>query len=629
MLYLPRSREDTAALIKAVARGKLRRVAQGIYSDDFEASTEDTVLAHFLAIVGALYPEAHLSHSTAALLRPLEGVAYISTPTRNPNASTRLPGVRLKRHGVLPYPEIVTLQLNEEIKNSLSSDPRPASVRISSPLQAIFEVLQVDAREPERTIPLPQIVALVEALPADDVKRAWAFAERNGLHRELARFDKILGTISDARTITIPRPETVEIYFYHFRVGSLERLAHGEIRFNYEPNWRVELSGLPLDRRPAFESRGLPPFFDNLLPEGWAEARMRAVYKIPREDEFALLTTTSKYLSNFTVRGSNFPAEQLVLDVLDFSLDDVAGTTSRISIVERINEDPEQSEFWQELRRRGATRLSGVQAKLPVHIELAGDSLTVDLGHLRNTSTHILKLPSPIYPQLIENEWATMELARKCGLQAAAVRLVDFQSGSPLAGPGLLVERFDIPSRSDLRPDFLIIEEAASIMGLTRAQKYSSSIERVAAALFDAGINGTSLDALFRHVLYSWLVGNGDLHEKNFAVLHVIGVTETGLPPRLNATVYSPLYDLVNTRIAIRDDDFALPLNGKKNRLRRKDFHALSSRWGWTRTQTYDAIDSLVAALKSNLDQTVSSSGLSERSIEAYRQVVTDNIANL
>ncbi len=50
--------------------------------------------------------------------------------------------------------------------------------------------------------------------------------------------------------------------------------------------------------------------------------------------------------------------------------------------------------------------MSGVQPKLPVHLEERDGRLELDLGGLSKTTTHILKLPSPPYEGLVENEWA-------------------------------------------------------------------------------------------------------------------------------------------------------------------------------------------------------------------------------
>jgi serine/threonine-protein kinase HipA len=48
---------------------------------------------------------------------------------------------------------------------------------------------------------------------------------------------------------------------------------------------------LPL-REKSYASRGLLPFFENLLPEGWLLELATAKLKIPKDDAFGLLLAT-------------------------------------------------------------------------------------------------------------------------------------------------------------------------------------------------------------------------------------------------------------------------------------------------------------------------------------------------
>jgi serine/threonine-protein kinase HipA len=65
-------------------------------------------------------------------------------------------------------------------------------------------------------------------------------------------------------------------------------------------------------------------------------------------------------------------------------------------------------------------------------------------------------------------------------------------------------------------------------------------------------------------VLFSFLIGNADMHLKNFSLLE---------QPRLGM-VLSPAYDLVNTALvnSADDEEMALNLNGKKKKLQKHDF---------------------------------------------------------
>lgn len=255
--------EQTQALGKAVQRGALRRIAHRVYTDDFDTPAERIVERHLLAILATLYPDWYLSHTTAATLRAHRGVAFISGRSTSRHA-TGLPGVTIRRVAPMPFPDLVTIPLDDEVRQSLRGEARRPEVRLSSPLQVVFELLRRRAGQPERTLPDEQVRAMIEALSATDLARAEAFAGRNGLKHELRRFERLRESLDRARTVELPRSEGLDVYFYHYRVGRLEALSHGEHRFTYDPGWPIPLSHLPrVPGRPAFEGRELPPFFDN------------------------------------------------------------------------------------------------------------------------------------------------------------------------------------------------------------------------------------------------------------------------------------------------------------------------------------------------------------------------------
>jgi len=65
---------------------------------------------------------------------------------------------------------------------------------------------------------------------------------------------------------------------------------------------------------------------------------------------------------------------------------------------------------------------------------------------------------------------------------------------------------------------------------------------------------------LFKLVIFNYLIGNDDMHLKNFSI-----ITENG------KVKLSPSYDLLNTTIEYRkpEDEIALPLRGNKRHLTR------------------------------------------------------------
>ncbi len=80
------------------------------------------------------------------------------------------------------------------------------------------------------------------------------------------------------------------------RVGVLEETDQGA-RFTYDEHWLARPDAVPISQtlplRPAaYDSPGLHPFFENLLPEGWLLELSTAKLKIAKDDAFGLLLAT-------------------------------------------------------------------------------------------------------------------------------------------------------------------------------------------------------------------------------------------------------------------------------------------------------------------------------------------------
>ncbi len=80
------------------------------------------------------------------------------------------------------------------------------------------------------------------------------------------------------------------------RVGVIEETGTGS-RFTYDAAWLARPDAVPVSvtlplRPESYESRGLLPFFENLLPEGWLLELSTAKLKIPKDDAFGLLLAT-------------------------------------------------------------------------------------------------------------------------------------------------------------------------------------------------------------------------------------------------------------------------------------------------------------------------------------------------
>jgi serine/threonine-protein kinase HipA len=195
----------------------------------------------------------------------------------------------------------------------------------------------------------------------------------------------------------------------------------------------------------------------------------------------------------------------------------------------------------------GSTSLSGVQKK--ISLGLTTDRKTLQVA--ASGGRFILKPPTDVYPQLPEIEHLTMRLAHVSGIEIAQCGLIEVDGRI-----SFITRRFD--RRADgskvRQEDFCQLAEQRP------AQKYSGSGERCARILRKfASEPPVELRKLFEQLLFAWWVGNGDLHLKNLSVL----VDDEGII-RL-----TPAYDLVATRLVIPDDELALPIDGRKEKLTR------------------------------------------------------------
>jgi serine/threonine-protein kinase HipA len=193
---------------------------------------------------------------------------------------------------------------------------------------------------------------------------------------------------------------------------------------------------------------------------------------------------------------------------------------------------------------------SGVQRKLNARLSISRQSFEVVAkgGHF------ILKPQSPDYSELPENEDLTMKLASCAGIDTPSHGLMYCQDGSL----SYFIKRFDRKGKGGR----IGVEDFAQLAGVSPETKYDFSMEKII-PLIEKFCTFPLLEKkkFFLLTLFSFLIGNEDLHLKNFSLINLEGVTE-----------FSPAYDLVNSYIMIKtSEELALPLRGKKSNLTRTD----------------------------------------------------------
>lgn len=211
---------------------------------------------------------------------------------------------------------------------------------------------------------------------------------------------------------------------------------------------------------------------------------------------------------------------------------------------------PEQR--MQAVELAGKMSIQGVQVKLSAQLKIKeGHFEIVDQkGH------YILKPQSESYPELPQNEAVTMSLAALIGIEVPVHGLVYSKDVSMT----YFVKRFDRVGVNKKIP----LEDFAQLLGEDRQTKYESSMEKVITVIQNfCTYPKIELVKLFKLTLFNFLTGNEDMHLKNFSLI-----------TRDPIISLSPAYDLLNSTIALSQpkEEMALPLNGKKNNLRKKDF---------------------------------------------------------
>lgn len=202
------------------------------------------------------------------------------------------------------------------------------------------------------------------------------------------------------------------------------------------------------------------------------------------------------------------------------------------------------------IHRAGKMSIQGLQLKLSVVLRITEGRFEVVNGGGR----YILKPPSLDFPELPQNEDVTMRMASAAGIEVPLHGLVRSIDDSFT----YFIKRFDREGRERLP-----LEDFAQLSGASRETKYDSSMEQVA-AIVDRFCTFPALERvkLFERTLFSFLVGNEDMHLKNFSLI-----------TRNEKVELAPAYDFLNTTIALpaAREELALPIKGKKSKLTRND----------------------------------------------------------
>ncbi|MEC9067563.1 MULTISPECIES: type II toxin-antitoxin system HipA family toxin [Erythrobacteraceae] len=274
----------------------------------------------------------------------------------------------------------------------------------------------------------------------------------------------------------------------------------------------------------------IEPFFSNLLPEGTLRDYLARRAGVKAMREYHLLAQLGHDLPG-AVRAVAVDAEETEADELD---EEAAG---------------------KQAERALRFSLAGVQLKFSA-IKAQGKNGGLTIPVTGSGGDWIVKLPSARHPDVPEAEFAAMKLAAKIGIDVPEIDLVplDQIDGIPegitrYGESAFAIRRFD---RGEEGP--VHTEDFAQVFGVFADDKYENASYRQILSVLAIETDEQSVVELVRRLTYSVLIGNGDMHLKNWSLIY---------PDRRNALL-APAYDLLSTLAYIPGDDAALKFHSSR-----------------------------------------------------------------
>lgn len=204
----------------------------------------------------------------------------------------------------------------------------------------------------------------------------------------------------------------------------------------------------------------------------------------------------------------------------------------------------------------------GVQKKMSLH--LTTDGVRPRLTLVNYPMGYILKPQTDQYQALPEAESLVMQMAGLTGIPTVPYALLHTADGF-----AYITKRIDrcLPEQKNGTLQMLAMEDFCQLDLRLTEDKYRGSYERCAKIIAKHSQSvGLDLSELFLRVVFSFVVGNSDMHLKNFSLIET--AAGNGVY-RLSAA-----YDMLPVNIIVPEDpeQLALTVNGKKRNLHRNDF---------------------------------------------------------
>ena len=259
------------------------------------------------------------------------------------------------------------------------------------------------------------------------------------------------------------------------------------------------------------------------------------------------------------------------------------------------------------------TTVTGVQAKLSMDIEHDAQGHAQRLTIVGVLGRYIMKPQTEQFERLPEMEDLTMHLAEIARIPTVPHALIRFEDGEL----NYITRRIDRTDDGRKLP----MEDMCQLAGRLTEQKYQGSYEMIA-KLIERYSSVPKLDLVnyWEQVLFSWIMGNADMHLKNFSLIS----------EKPGKYVLTPTYDQVSTAIVMPEDteELALPLNGFQKKLMAMDFVQAMEATGLTE-QIAQRMMSRFTALQGQWFTCIDESFISEQQKAQFKDLISLRLTTL
>lgn len=334
---------------------------------------------------------------------------------------------------------------------------------------------------------------------------------------------------------------SLDVYLYGERVGTVFPAGESDYRFAYEPEV-VERSGpgtallsnsLPARTEP-FSAEATSAYVEGLLPEGPRRVRLARELGISPGDGYGLLAQLGADCPgavSFLPEGEQpQPRDRDSITWLDEE-----------ELGELVKPPPPRL-FTEECERRMRFALPGLRHKLSLVRDEEGDRWGWPEAGV--PSTHVVKPETGEYPEYIANEMFCVTVCREIGLPVADASVVEIGGRRCLVSPRY--DRVTAPGGETLRLHSESFCQALGISPFAEEGTVDGEAPSWAEArgLLAAVSHPDEVIGLLTAACCNYMLGNGDVHGRNFALLEP---HRTELPGRDREWHLAPFTDITST----------------------------------------------------------------------------------